>query len=148
MVRFNAVGLVMISALILSLMGPAGARAEKMPDVIQMKAPYEHKKAVVTFTHQKHVSDYNISCGECHHNDQGQPLTDLKPGDKVQPCFVCHSKPGEVRGKEARLLTEKERLAYHANAMHANCVDCHKAFDKGKKDKPAPISCKQCHVKE
>jgi len=119
--------------------------AAEMPAVIEMKTPYEKTRGVVTFSHQKHIDDYKLGCGECHHDDKGQPLTDLKPSDPVKKCFECHSKPGEIKGKEARALSPKEKRAFHANAVHDNCIDCHRQFNKGKKDKPAPQTCKACH---
>lgn len=133
----------------LSLMFVTANYADSAPDdVIQMQAPYKHKKSTVVFTHKKHITDYKISCGECHHDDKGQPLTGLKDGDTVKKCFDCHNKPGELKGKAAKGLSEKEKLAYHANALHENCVGCHKKFNKGKNPKPAPQTCKECHPKK
>ncbi|RJQ79344.1 MAG: cytochrome C [Desulfobacteraceae bacterium] len=132
---------------VLSLMIAAGIYAATVPDVIEMLAPYEHTKGPVTFTHKKHVDDYKIACGDCHHDDKGQPLTALKTGDPVKKCFDCHSKPGEIKGKEAKGLSDKDKRAYHANAVHDNCIDCHKKFNKGKDPKPAPQVCKDCHPK-
>lgn len=134
--------------LVLSLIFVAAIYAAKSPDVIQMQASYKHKKGIVVFTHGKHVTDYKISCGECHHDDKGQPLTGLKEGDPVKKCFDCHSKPGEIKGEKAKNLSGKEKRAYHANALHENCVGCHKRFNKGKKPKPAPQACKECHPKK
>ena len=134
--------------LVLSLLSAAAIYAAAMQDVIKMDAPYPHKKGIVSFTHLKHVKDYKIACGECHHDDKGQPLTNLKEGDTVKKCFECHNKPGEIKGKEAKGLSDKEKRAYHANAMHENCVDCHKKFNKEKGSKVAPQTCKECHPKE
>ncbi|MCU0614499.1 MAG: cytochrome c family protein, partial [Desulfobacterales bacterium] len=98
-------------------------------DVIKMenKAYDKHTKSIVEFTHKKHVEDYKITCGECHHDDKGQPLADLKEGDDVQNCIECHKIPGEKpKGKDAPKLTKQEELQYHAEAIHANCRDCHR----------------------
>ena len=119
----------------------------KMAEVLELKAPYEKTRSSVTFTHQKHIDDYNIGCGECHHDEKGQPLTDLKEGDEVHSCFECHNKPGELKGKKAEGLSESEKLAYHANAMHGNCVGCHREFNKENKTTAAPIKCTDCHPK-
>jgi hypothetical protein len=133
--------------LALSLVVAAGIYAATAPDVIEMQAAYEHTKGAVTFTHQKHASEYKIGCGECHHDDQGKPLTNLKEGDPVKSCFDCHNKPGELKGKKAEGLSDKEKLAYHANALHQNCIDCHKQHNKETKTKAAPQTCKECHPK-
>ena len=122
-------------------------------DVIKMenKAYSEHKKGIVEFSHKKHNEEYGAGCGECHHNDKNEPLTDLKMGDEVQDCIECHKTPGEKpKGKDAPKLTRSQELEYHAEAIHDNCRGCHKDHnkDKGlKKDDPgyAPTSCKQCH---
>ena len=53
-------------------------------DVIRMENDYEHKKAIVEFTHKKHAEDYAVAnpelyknnCGECHHDENNKPLTD------------------------------------------------------------------------
>jgi hypothetical protein len=119
----------------------------KVADVIELKAPYEKTRSSVTFTHKKHVEDYNIGCGECHHDDKGQPLTDLKEDDDVQRCVDCHSKPGELKGKKAEGLSTAEKLEYHANAMHENCSGCHRQYNRENKTTAAPVKCTDCHPK-
>ena len=122
-------------------------------DVIKMdnKAYSEHKKGIVDFSHKKHAEEYGATCGDCHHNDKNEPLKDLKAGDNVQNCIECHKTPGEKpKGKEAPKLTRSQELEYHAEAMHDNCRDCHKAHnkEKGLKAKDpgfAPTACKECH---
>jgi hypothetical protein len=122
--------------------------AATVPDDVEMKADYKHTKSTVIFTHKKHVEDYKIGCGECHHNDKGEPLNDLKAGDDVQSCFACHNKPGELKGKKAKGKSKQEKLEYHANAMHGNCVGCHKVYNKENKTKAAPQKCTGCHPKK
>ena len=70
----------------------------QVADVITMQNPAysEHTKGIVEFTHKKHATDYGAACGDCHHDDKGQPLADLKEGDDVQTCIACHKIPGEV----------------------------------------------------
>jgi hypothetical protein len=120
-------------------------------DVIKMenKAYPEHKKGIVEFTHKKHVVEYKAGCGECHHDENGKPLNDLKEGDDVQNCIECHSKPGlKPKGKDAKKLSKKETLEYHGEAIHQNCTGCHKEFNKKNKTKSAPTKCKECHPKK
>ena len=119
-----------------------------VPDVIKMENDYPHKKGISTFTHKKHVEEYKAGCGECHHDDKGQPLNNLKEGDDVQNCIECHNKPGErPKGKGAPKLSKSEKLQYHAEAIHMNCKDCHKAYNKKNKTKAAPTTCTKCHPK-
>ena len=119
-----------------------------VPDVVKMQHDYKHKKGIVEFSHKKHVTEYKATCGDCHHDDKGQPLADLKEGDDVKSCFECHNKPGELKGKKAKGLSDAEKMAYHANAMHENCIGCHKKYNKENKTKAAPQSCSKCHPKK
>ncbi len=127
-----------------------GINAGEATDVIKMENPaYEkHTNGIVMFGHAKHVKEYKAGCGECHHDDKGKPLDELKEGDAVQSCIECHKIPSErPKGKDAPKLKKKERLEYHAEALHYNCKDCHKAFNKKNKTKKAPTTCKKCHPK-
>lgn len=108
----------------------------------------EMKKGPVHFAHKKHVEEYKAACGDCHHDEKGKPLADLKAADKVQSCIECHKKPGEKpKGKDAPKLSEKEVLEYNAEAFHKNCKDCHKEYNKKNNTKAAPTTCTKCHPK-
>ena len=145
----RSIGLMAILALSVSMLLAAGISAgTKAPAEIQMKAGYEHTKEIVTFTHEKHIAEHKIACGECHHDDKGQPLTGLKEGDEVKSCFECHNKPGELKGKKAKGLSKAEKLAYHANALHENSIGCHKDYNRKNKTKAAPQKCTDCHPKK
>ena len=127
----------------------------EVADVIKMenKAYAKHKKGIVEFSHKKHVEEYKTGCGECHHDKEGKPLENLKAGDDVQNCIVCHKKPDYLKGKAAKGISKEDQRAYHANALHDNCRGCHKKFNKKKglksKDKgAAPTTCKACHPKK
>lgn len=120
----------------------AGTKAE---DVIKMDGEYPHTKGIVDFSHKKHSTDYKIGCGECHHDKDGKPLADMKEGDEVQKCNDCHKKPGEIKGKEAKDLQPAQKREYHANAVHDNCIGCHKEFNKKNNTTSAPASCNKCH---
>jgi len=113
--------------------------------IIPMNEPsYKHKKKIVQFTHKKHVSAYQLKCGECHHDKTGKPVV-LKHGTNVDRCVKCHSKPGEIKGKKAKGMSNAEKRSYHANALHDKCRGCHKELKKSKKSKIAPTSCRKCH---
>lgn len=106
------------------------------------KAPPKFK--FVEFTHKKHHDDYKLSCGECHHDKDNKPL-DLKTGDAVQKCVECHTKLEKDKKKKNDPMVLE-------NAMHGNCVDCHKEVNKKAGDPkglkgPAPASCAKCHEK-
>ena len=138
----------------------AGIYAKSVPDVIPLQDPAykKHKKGVVKFEHKKHWDDYakeypefyKNGCGECHHDKDNKPLTELKDGDEVQKCIECHKIAAEApKGKKAKKkLSKKEKIKeYHAEALHANCKVCHKKFNKKYKPKKAPTTCAKCHPK-
>ena len=159
MIKKHLITTVIIGAAILFV--SAAIYAKPAPDMIKLQDPAykEHKKGVVDFTHKKHQNDYaeqypeyyKNGCGECHHDDKGKPLAELKDGDDVQKCIDCHKTPGEApKGKKAKKkLSKKEKIKeYHAEALHANCKDCHKKFNKKYKPKKAPTTCAKCHPKK
>ncbi len=130
---------------------PAKAASGDLPDVIAMKnAAYKkHKKGIVQFTHKKHIDKFKIACGECHHDENGEPLKELKAGDEVQGCIECHSKPGKAKkAKKGEKLSLEQKLEFHAEALHKNCISCHKKYNKKNKTKAAPVSCGKCHPKK
>jgi len=122
---------------------PAGKT--EVADVIMMENPAyaKHKKGICKFTHKAHIEDYQIACGDCHHDSKGQPL-ELKMGDPVQNCIACHSKPS----RKKKGVKGKEKLDYHAEALHMNCIGCHKKYNKENGTKAAPASCGKCHPKK
>ena len=98
----------------------------------------------VEFTHAKHAVDYKISCGDCHHDKEGKAL-DIKAGDDVQGCGECHNKFEKDK-------KNKKDIMVHENAMHENCIGCHKDVNKKAGDPKgmkgaAPASCGKCHTK-
>jgi hypothetical protein len=152
---------IVLAAVCVAIMFAAGSiyAGTAVQDMIKMenKAYSEHTKAIVEFSHKKHNEEYKIGCGECHHDDKGKPLNDLKLGDDVQNCIECHKIPGQMPGElkkemRANKVSRKELAAkemeYHAEAIHENCITCHKKFNKENKTKAAPQTCTKCHPKE
>jgi hypothetical protein len=150
-----------------AIFAATGIYAKAVPEVIKMEDPAykERKKGVVEFSHGKHQKDYakeypdlyKRGCGECHHDKDNKPLTNLKEGDDVQRCIECHKKPGEVpkdlkkkwrEQKVKKAEKKKMELEYHAEALHDNCRGCHKKFNKKYKPKKAPTTCTKCHPKK
>jgi hypothetical protein len=126
------------------------AQESGIKQVIEMKntkAFPQHKQGIVMFSHGKHnaakPNGYGIGCGECHHDKDNKPLTNLKAGDKVQECFVCHKKPDKPKKEPG--VSEKDwkkiQIEYYYGAIHENCMGCHKTQKKG------PVKCAECHPK-
>jgi hypothetical protein len=156
----NKILRVSVAVALATLFIAAGIYAKATPDVIPLQDPAykKHKKGVVQFEHKKHFDDYakeypefyKTGCGECHHDKDNKPLTELKEGDEVQKCIECHKIAAEApKGKKAKKkLSKKEKIKdYHAEALHANCRVCHKKFNKKYKPKKAPTTCTKCHPK-
>ncbi len=156
MTNKRTLGVTLVIALAASMFLVAGLYAgTKVEDEFMMEADYKHTKSLSKFTHKKHAEDYKIGCGECHHDDKGKPLNDLKMGDDVQKCIECHKKPGKYKKPKGskEKLTKEQKREYHANAVHDNCIGCHKKFNKDLKagkveGNPAPAKCTECHPKK
>jgi hypothetical protein len=166
--------LILLIAGVALIFGVAGIYAKTVPAVIELNDPAykEHKKGVVHFEHKKHHDDYAKKypdlypngCGDCHHDAENKPLSNLKEGDDVKKCIECHKIPDEMPKKDLRAVktdlkdkkitaeeAKKKIMAYHAEALHENCRVCHKAYNtkyKPDKDKKAPTTCTKCHPKE
>ncbi|MBF0211449.1 MAG: cytochrome c3 family protein [Desulfamplus sp.] len=118
---------------------------------METKEYAKRTKGLADFTHKDHIEKHKIACGDCHHDDKGKPLADLKMGDNVQKCVECHKETGKP--PEGEKLGKKEKIVkYHEKAIHANCVECHKESNKKAGDPkgkgPAPTSCNDCHPKK
>ena len=120
----------------------------KMKDVMVMKSTKvieKHTKPIISFPHKKHNVDYKLKCEECHHVYKEGKNT-WKVGDPVKKCGECHNKPG----KPPKELKDKpkEAILYLQEALHQNCIGCHKEVKKkDKTKKTVPVTCTKCHVK-
>ena len=110
------------------------------------KSPKAKKPTnLVQFTHKKHVEEYKLTCGDCHHDKDGKPLADLKMGDDVQKCSDCHNKlKAKKKDKtfQGKYKKKPVDIMHHESAMHENCIGCHK--ENGIK---AGTKCGDCHTK-
>lgn len=105
----------------------------KMPEkeiIIDGKKPAK-------FKHNSHAA-VNISCGECHHDDQHRPrsekdMASLTDTDQLR-CTSCHNKGGAA-----------EKFQKRKEYFHSLCKDCHKTDREGKQ---GPTSCSGCHIKK
>jgi len=93
------------------------------------------EKKSARFSHSVHL-DLGVSCGQCHHNSEHQPLTDkdiaAMENSQQLRCATCHNE----NFAEPKLQSVKD-------AFHARCKECHK---QGVGDKKGPTKCTDCHV--
>ena len=120
---------------------------------MENKVYKKHQQPIVLFPHKKHFEEYNATCGDCHHDQFNSPLTSIKSGDDVLNCIECHQIPRKAPKKQnGKKLTKQQRLKYHADAIHYNCIGCHREHNKKNKKKvrfkKAPRMCKDCHPKD
>nr|WP_319494543.1 cytochrome c3 family protein [uncultured Desulfobacter sp.] len=116
----------------------------KILDATRKKGPDAKKPCkYVEFEHKKHIEDYKLTCGDCHHDKDGKPLADLKMGDDVQKCEECHTHvkankaDATFQGKAKKKPVDIMQLEA---AFHENCIGCHK--EKGLK---VGTKCGDCH---
>ena len=88
------------------------------------------------FSHPTHIN-LGVSCGQCHHDAEHQPLTDkdisaMENSNQLR-CVSCHNQDFA----DAKLQTQKA-------IFHARCKECHKQGVDGKK---GPTKCTGCHIK-
>ncbi len=101
----------------------------------------------VKFQHAKHVEDYGAGCGDCHHDSDFEPIESHDP-DETYSCSECHEEEGLIRGPIAENdASDSDLIAYRANALHLQCIGCHRQYNDEKKVVRVPESCITCHAK-
>jgi hypothetical protein len=129
--------------LLMAITVHAIADADNIPGVFEYHFkdvdPIKIYAGPVTFNHGGHVSDYGISCQRCHHT--------LESGETAveEHCRDCHDATGFVRGKAAEGLSEDELIEHYLNALHAQCINCHKQNKVEDRKRNNPLGCTQCH---
>ncbi len=93
----------------------------------------------VVFSHANHVTDYGLSCNDCHHTLEDEDT------NVEGHCRDCHTEAGFVRGKEAEGLSEEELNEHYLNALHVQCIGCHKKKKVENRKRKIPVGCTQCH---
>jgi hypothetical protein len=93
----------------------------------------------VTFAHLGHARDYKIACARCHHTlDEGEAAVN-------EHCSDCHAEPGFIRGSEAEEMVDEMLLEHYLNALHRQCIDCHRELKIEDRQRPVPLGCTECH---
>lgn len=142
-------------SLLISCPGVSAA-GDSPPEVIRfdgtagrpMEAPGVYPRlysGAVEFGHAKHFSSAGRSCGDCHHDDSGEPREELEAGMDIDNCIDCHSEEGLVYGRPADEASDGDLVEHRANVMHRLCVGCHERSSAAAKALVAPLACRGCH---
>ena len=114
------------AAIVLLVVGVVcyAALPEKQPEE-PIRIMFQSTGGKVLFTHNIHTSedDYGFDCIDCHHYWEEDP--DVKP----VLCTECHM-----------IESEEEDIPKRSDALHQQCMDCHKENSGG------PVDCSSCHV--
>ncbi len=101
----------------------------------------------VKFQHAKHSEDYGAACGDCHHDSDLEPIESYDP-DEIYSCIECHDEEGLIRGPIAENeASESDLITYRANAIHMQCIGCHRRYNDQNHLVQAPESCITCHAR-
>lgn len=117
--------------------------ADDIPDVFDYTFddadPIKIYAGPVTFNHLGHASDQQIACNRCHHT--------LNEGDTAveEHCSDCHAEQGFVRGSEAGGVDEETMLEHYLNALHRQCIGCHRELKIEDRQRKVPLGCTECH---
>ena len=105
------------------------------------------------FPHEKHVTEFDVQCVQCHHETNAKPLSMPHESyfkDSWSDCTVCHRKAGS----EA-LEPQACSACHHAQSgdvsdetlsakvvIHKSCWTCHEVGTGAS----ASAACKTCHT--
>lgn len=147
-------------SLVLSFLIYCGAIAAQgeIPEIIEFKGSSDgggsadiHPSTYtgsVTFLHLQHFEEYADSCGDCHHDNDHDPIEDYDP-DESFSCEDCHVEEGLIRGSIAENeVSIDDLIEYRANVLHMRCIGCHKEYNAEQHVVIAPEACRICHAKQ
>jgi hypothetical protein len=113
------------------------AKAPEQP----LRIMFKSVAGKVFFDHNTHFAaeGYGISCEDCHHHPED--------GSDARACRVCHQTPAEGDAVPGACLDchesdeiEDSEMSKSADALHAQCIACHKEYEAG------PVDCATCHA--
>jgi hypothetical protein len=117
--------------------------AEDIPEVFEYDFdevdPIKIYAGPVTFSHAAHVTDYGAACKACHHT-LGEGETEVE-----EHCSDCHGEAGFIRREEAEGMSNEELAEHYLNALHMQCIGCHRKKKIADRSRSIPLGCTQCH---
>jgi|CXWL01.1.fsa_nt_gi hypothetical protein len=133
--------------------GPSAATAVASPGAqTPVAAKSWSSLGPANFPHEKHFTELEIECSQCHHETNAKPLTVPHPEyfhDFWIDCATCHRKKGEAPLEPQACSTchhepngdlADETLSAKV-VIHKKCWSCH----EGGTGAAASASCKTCH---
>jgi hypothetical protein len=119
------------------------AFSAKAPEV-PIRLMFKTSAGKVLFQHKLHAAStgYSVSCGDCHHHPEDNESA-------MRACGDCHDPSGQKTETVVKNCSEchdteefeDTKMMKKPDAMHGQCIDCHKEFGAG------PVECNECHVR-
>jgi hypothetical protein len=101
----------------------------------------------VVFQHTKHTKEYTEGCGDCHRDEEREPIKAYDPSE-IFSCIECHDGEGSILYPIAESTDfENDFIENRADAIHILCINCHKKNNTEKHAGVAPEACRLCHKK-
>lgn len=106
----------------------------------------------VTFTHETHIKDRSIQCGECHHQIKAKKLDTPHPDyfkSSSIKCEICHNESDKVKQKaytcsgchRTNPINIADETLSAKVVIHKQCWKCHQVGA----GKEASKACDFCH---
>ncbi|WP_018123281.1 cytochrome c3 family protein [Desulfovibrio oxyclinae] len=148
--RYIPITVIALILLAVSVVGYVTPAETESPPV---KILLETKGGNVLFAHQKHLDDYDIACGDCHHTSGSDPnpprCTDCHPSKFSPEYLEQHSEMQMPRRQCASCHHARADISPFDHQGHIDdyaydCTDCH----HGPEIEDEPQRCANCHGPE
>ena len=107
-----------------------------------MRIMYKVTAGNVLFDHYSHTSGaaYGLSCWDCHHHPPDDDTALIACGECHAPNENMPQPPGICSDCHEADEIKDTKIMKRSDAFHAQCIECHQAFDAG------AVECASCHV--
>ncbi|MDM8524178.1 cytochrome c3 family protein [Desulfococcaceae bacterium HSG8] len=118
------------------------ASSTEVPDE-PVRLMFECATGKVLFDHKIHASEYDLSCGSCHHHPED--------AEESLACRECHVLPADGSAPESCADChepddfEIEAIVKKSDVLHSQCIGCHEENDAEVNGRGAE-ECSSCHV--
>jgi len=107
-----------------------------------MRIMFKVTAGKVLFDHYSHTSETadGLSCMDCHHCPENNDTALIACGECHYPEEHSMQAPGVWSDCLESSEIEDKQIMKRSDAFHAQCIECHQAFEAG------PIACEACHI--